>query len=383
VLANPGIGYRNANSVLCEISLHLLDVICNTNLTAGISTGVQIALVNSTVGLYIGALVVVDTGTSSQEIVFVTAVVPDVSFTATFANAHLTGASVLGGTFPSQQPTDPLFTQSEILGYLARAQNEYLARVPFTFDFFDQEAFLNLIFQATPANCIEISRIAYSSLSIGITSLTRTGNVVTAVAVSPTGFTDGTNGTVASEFTVFGTSSSPLTDPTFAGSFLVSQIVNPTTFKYAQGLGNSASTGGYIGLWTRLYEQSQEELTMANRNWQNANQLYPTSWFEDRAGNYRWGLGGKPTSNFPLELLCSIRDSDTLLLTDGFLVPDVFLHYVKYKALEYAWSKDGVQSNPAMAQYCQQRFEAGILATQRWIDGVMLNSRQPVARGRK
>ena len=48
---------------------------------------------------------------------------------------------------------------------------------------------------------------------------------------------------------------------------------------------------------------------------------------------YKWGVGGLPSSNFPVELLCAVRDTDTLSLIDGLLVPDVVAHGVKYLAL--------------------------------------------------
>ena len=110
---------------------------------------------------------------------------------------------------------------------------------------------------------------------------------------------------------------------------------------------------------------------MQDRAWQNAFQLSPKSWFEDRTGNYTWGVGGKPSSNFPVELLISQRDSDTLTLTDGLLVPDVVLHFVKYLAMSYMWSKDGEQRNSELEKYCRMRFDRGVMATQRWVDRIM------------
>ena len=364
-MANPGTGYRTVNSLLAEISLHLLEPLCNTQLTVNTAPGVQTPTVGSTVGMYVGALLVVDLYSLNQEIVTITALVPGTSFTATFANSHSSGAVVLTATFPIQQPTDPFFTQSEMLSYLARAQNEFLAMVPSIFQLFQQQVIVNQIYQSTPITCIEIDRIALSNPNVAITSLTRSAGVVTSVTATPH------NLSVGSKFAVFGTTGSPLTDSTFQGVFAVATVPDSTHFTYPQPIANSSSTGGFIGLWSRMYEQSQEEIAASHRDWATSFILTPTSWFEDRAGLYRWGTGAKPDSNYPVELLCSIRDSDVLLLTDGFLVPDMLLHYVKYKVLDYAWSKDGVQRNPAMAQYCRQRFDGGVLATNRWLDGLL------------
>jgi hypothetical protein len=363
-VANPGLGYRNVNSVLVEISNHLVEPIVNTNFTGSqLPPGINIVPVNSTVGIYVGALLIIDAGRSNQEIVTVTAVNPGVSFTTSFVNAHNPGP-ILTATFPTQQPTDPFFTQSEMLGYLARAQNEFLAKIPCIFQFFQQMALAGTIFQSTPPACVEIDRVAVSVPAVAIQSLTRVGTVVLAVSYSPHGFQNGT------KFNLLNSTSNPLSNPSFVGAFTVSEVVDPHTFKYVHVVPDATATGGTAGTWSRLYEVSQEELVLQDRNWMVSFILNPVSWFEDRAGNYRWGLGGRLTANFPVELLCSVRDSDTLSLTDGFLVPDPLLHYIKYKALEYVWSKDGVQFNPQMATYCQQRFDMGVIAVERWLDGV-------------
>ena len=57
-------------------------------------------------------------------------VVVGVSFTAVFANAHAAGIAITGATFPVRQPTDPFFTQTEVMGYLATAVNDFLSSCP-------------------------------------------------------------------------------------------------------------------------------------------------------------------------------------------------------------------------------------------------------------
>ena len=358
------LGYRTVGSILAEVSLHLLEPLADTQLVAdNPGTGVQTASVASMVGIYVGALLVVDTGGVNQEIVTVTAT-GAASFTANFANPHLAGTVILTATFPSQQPTDPIFTQSEMLGYLARAQNEFLVQVPSIFQLFVQNLAPGVIYQSTPATAIELNRVAICNPAVAITSLTRMANVVTAVTASPHGLVAG------SKFLVLGTVASPLTDATFAGVFQVTAITNSTTFTYPQIAANSSSTGGVIGLWTRMYEVSQEELTLSDRSWMSEAKPVPTAFFEDRSGVYKWGVGGLPQSNFPVELLASVRGPDTLTLTDGFLLPDPVLHFIKYKTLEFAWSKDGVQANSQMAQYCKRRFDMGVVAVQRWLEAM-------------
>ena len=70
-----------------------------------------------------------------------------------------------------------------------------------------------------------------------------------------------------------------------------------------------------------------------------------------------------------MQLLYSIRDTDTLTLADGFVVVDAMIPYVKYKALEYFYSKDGVWASPKMAAYCKSRFDRGIKIVQRFFEG--------------
>ena len=69
----------------------------------------------------------------------------------------------------------------------------------------------------------------------------------------------------------------------------------------------------------RLYEVTQEELTMQDRFWQSNYTAPLRSWFEDRAGLYQWGVGGVPSTTFPVELLCAVRDDDALTMLSGFL----------------------------------------------------------------
>jgi hypothetical protein len=118
----------------------------------------------------------------------------------------------------------------------------------------------------------------------------------------------------------------------------------------------------------RLYELTQTELTMRDRNWKVETLLTPTAFFEDRTGLYKWGVNGIPRSNFPCEILASIRDSDSLTLLDGFAIPDILVHFLKYKVMQDCYSKDGVLSDPQRAAYCGERFDRGVVATQRWLD---------------
>ena len=363
-MANPGNGYRTANDVLTEVSLHLVCPYVNTVLTGAVGTGLQTVGVAS-LGLpvnsiYVGAMIIVGAG-AAREIVVVTATSPppNPTITAVFANPHVPGDPVIGATFPLQAETDPIFTQQEMLGYLARAQNEFLQAIPCIYAVFKQTAIIGQIVQVTPGTSVELNRVACSQIANPITTLTRLGGLVTATFVDP--HLQKVNNT----FWV-----SEPADPTFEGVFQVASVPDPNTITYLQNSPNATTTGGYIAYYVRMYETTQEQLNLVNRQWQATPGL-PTSWFEDRTGLYRWGLSPKPYVETPLELLCSIRDTDTLGLLDGFAVPDCVLPYIKYRCLEYAFSKDGVFHDGERAAYCGERYKRGVLTVARFIDNML------------
>ena len=367
-MANPGNGARRVNDVLIEMSQHLLCPWVNATLTAPVSSGLSQTASITTVplaSLYGGALLVVGTG-ATAETISITPSFTSNSIVSDFAFNHAIGSPVFGATFPYQHATDPVFTQTEMLGYVARAQNEFLERCPCVMALFQQAAVPGVIQQALPSTAIELNRVAASSILIPATSLTRSGGVVTAVFSEA--HLQAKNGT-------FWIWNAP--DLSFNGVFQVVSVVSPTSLTYLQAQPDATTAGGNLLQLVRLYETTQTELTMANRAWRQGMGM-PTNWFEDRTGVYGWGLGPTPPFGIPLELLCSIRDTDTLgRMTDGFVAPDQVIPYIKYKALAYAWSKDGVFHDSQRAAYCNDRFERGVMATQRYFES-MLGSMGPI-----
>ena len=363
-----GSGFRTALSLMYEISFALVEDYVYTTLTSAVtSIGAATVSVASPgfprSALYVGAQLLIDTGIN-QEIVTITAVnIGASSFTAVFTLTHTVGAQVQGATFPVQASSgDFFYSQSEILGYIARAQNQFLADVPCIFSLNTQFVQFGQIYQQLVCNAIEINRIASSVMTIPITALNRTSNLVTAVSASPH------NLTTDRKFSIYNTP-----DPSFVGAFKVGTIISPTSWSYTQDAPDSSAPDGTAVLWLRLLETSQEELSIQNPFWRNQNITRLRAFFEDRTGVYRWGVDGKPATTLPVEILVSERDTDTLEMTDYFLVPDVLLHFCKYKALEYCWSKDGEGRDPIRAKYCAMRYDRGVHATQRWLNGMGVN----------
>src|SRR6185312_862290 len=110
------------NDWMSEVELLLPESPVGTTMTAAVTPGSQTVAVGSVTGMYVGAQVVVGSG-NDQEIVSLTAVDPvGVTLSAVFANSHPAGEAVEGATFWAGQPSNPLFTQQEILGYFAEVE---------------------------------------------------------------------------------------------------------------------------------------------------------------------------------------------------------------------------------------------------------------------
>jgi hypothetical protein len=393
-MAQPGVGFRTACDLLCEVSLHLLQSPVNTTITSvvgpgGYGTGgyggmpppppdwgygsgpPEVITVVSLESMYVGAMIVVGWGLDTAEVVTITGIsyAHDAIYTTPFVNSHSAGETILSPTFPYEQENgDPAYSQSEVLGYLSRSQNEYLADCPMYYQISTQSLTFGQIFNNTPANCIEINRLAISQTYIAVASLSRTSYVVTLTSVDPHGL--GVGSTIFVQNSTIG----------WGGVFEVLTAPSPTTLTYSQIEVDGATTGGAILYWNRAYETTQTEITQTNRTWQNGYVTSPNQWFEDRSGLYRFGVGGKPASNYPVELLCSIRDTDTLGLLDGFLVPDLLVGVaLKYKTLAFCWSKDGICQDPARARYCEMRYQKAVAATQRFLEGFSLGVKQEMA----
>lgn len=379
-MANPGVGLRTAADVLMEISLHLIENVVNTLATqfaqggysdGGYSEGGysdpigSLIFVESQTAMYVGAMIVVGWGLSTAEVATITEINTDGTIlTSTLVNSHNPGETILAPTFPTQQPTDPFYSQSEALGYLARAQNETLAATQVHYELVQQNLQFGQVTQATPDNCITLSRIAASQYFAVIATITRTDDSVLLVTVDPHGLQVGSTIFVQNATAGFG------------GVFEVASVPTPSSITYVQIADDGATTGGSILYFSRLYETTSTELTMANRNWRNTFLTVPTSYYEDRTGLYRWGVNGKPSSNFPVQLLMGIRDTDTLGLLDGFLFPDMLVYLIKYKTLAYMLLKDGVQQDPTRAAYCEERWKRGVAAIDRFLDGYTMGMKE-------
>ncbi len=382
-MATPGLGYRLACDVLCEVSYHLVEPVLDAQITAiSLDTLFQLSDPTAILKVYPGAQIVVGWGLPTAEIVTIIAVTaPNFITVSSMTNSHAAGETVLSPTFATQQPTDPLYTQQEMLGYLARAQNNFLNKVPLILTLSEQLLSVGQQYQATPPTTIEIERVAVTNgqaQTAQILAVTRTANVVTCTLTIPGPAPQFTPGLAIQ---VAGVTDDSFNTQDNATVTILTVSADGLTLTWAQTAPDSASLGGAIGtpLRARLYESSQEQLTMRDPAWQsNPNSDAPTNWYEDRTGVYQWGVGPIPRGSYYAEVLSSQRDSESLTLLSGFLLPDIFLPYVKYGVLAAAWSKDGEQRSPTLARFCQQRFDFGVMLAERFLRNVVTKTGQSV-----
>lgn len=448
------LGQRTVADLMVEIGLALLEPPTVQSLASPVSAASPATLVLNasttatlpaspllaTQYLYPGAQVIVGWQAADAEVATVLTIASDgVTFTANLANNHAAGETVFGATFPTQQPTDPIFTQSEIIGYIAQAQNEFLTKVPLIFQLFPNQLIsIGQTYQTLPATAIELERVAVQSgmNSYPIVSVSRSGGTVTAtVTLTPTdpqwvawnalqkanlaaaqaalqvALAAAAAAQAAGNFTLAETYSNEATGYAMAAATASSALASQTPPNFTSGLpvlvagvtdntynsasnatfllqtvdstgtiltwaqagGNSSSSGGVVAIpvMTRLYESSQEQLSM-NQPWWSAQQgTPPTQWFEDRSGIYGWGVAPPPAGNFYMELLTSVRASENLTLLSSFLVPDCFVYAIKWRALAYCWSKDGVQRSPTMARFAKGKFDFYCLLADRFLRAVV------------
>jgi hypothetical protein len=143
-------------------------------------------------------------------------------------------------------------------------------------------------------------------------------------------------------------------------------ILNITTQNFIanQRVGNIPSDGVQIECISvggvALQEQGQTSLDWLTPFWPTAGAAEPKTWFEDRVNFMTYGVQPVPGNAFTAQLLYAQRDSQLLALNEGFLLPDPFLHYIRYGALMQCFGKDGEMRDSAKAQYCEQRYQLGI-----------------------
>lgn len=117
-------------------------------------------------------------------------------------------------------------------------------------------------------------------------------------------------------------------------------------------------------LW--LIDQAQAQATSPSAVWPESGD--PKAYAVNYTPNLSIDLWPKPSTNGTLKLLVcrtSLNFNPTVSnATVG--VPDDAAHLLKYRAMADLFSGDGLARAPQMAQYCQDRWQAGITAVRRY-----------------
>jgi len=169
-MAYSGLSTITIEQILEDVSFTLVEPIVNTTLGTGFAVPGSVAVTpGSMAGIYTGAQLIIALGQVTQEQVTVTGVT-STTFTAVFLNPHLGTDSVIGATFPSGQTVNPLFTQNEIIGYLADVQNDFLLKTRCIFEVTGSDVtptppgnialVVNNRFYPQPSQVIRVERVA-------------------------------------------------------------------------------------------------------------------------------------------------------------------------------------------------------------------------------
>lgn len=157
-----------ANQILVDCSYVMIEKFCNTTVAnvAPYGPGLAVSITPaSMVGIYPGALLVLGSSAVNVEVVNVVSVA-GASFTANLNNQHQPGEILYGATFPSGQPTAPLYTQLEMLAYLADVQNDFLLKTHCLCATIDQAITTGNRFYALPPDAIRVERISLHGLEL-------------------------------------------------------------------------------------------------------------------------------------------------------------------------------------------------------------------------
>jgi hypothetical protein len=305
------------NDILSDVSFVLVEPNVSTTIGSNILSGVRTVTPGSIAGIYVGAILLagVPGVGGDQEAITVTAVTAT-TFTAAFANAHSSTDPLIGATFPSGQLTAPLFTQSEMIGYLQEVQNDFLLKVRPLYQISDVDLKVGVRFYSQPANAIRLERVA--------------------IATGSEGYGEG---------------------PYDGGGVL-------------------PYDGGTAASISDLYETTQSNLDLVEPLWAQE-QGVPREWFRDQIDTAMFGLFPLPATILSAELWYSIRGNTSgNTLNTVLLVPDVFSHAMKYGVLARCFSKDGEFRDPKRADYCKKRYDLIVLLACKFMSGAGVNMEQ-------
>lgn len=144
-----------ANDVLTWVSQRvLIEPVVSTTLGTAVVPGTATVTPGSMAGIFNGAMLIVGNEVITASNVTAT------TLQATFSSSH-SGADLLyGATFPTGQTVDPLFSQSEMLGYLEDAVQDFLLKTRPVYNIAAAAASPGVRAYSEPADAIRVERIS-------------------------------------------------------------------------------------------------------------------------------------------------------------------------------------------------------------------------------
>lgn len=361
-----------ANDILEDVSFVLVEAFANTTLgTAVAGAGSATVQPGSLAAIYVGARLICGSG-AAEEIITVTAINAPY-FTATFAYAHAATDALYGATFPSGQPDFFLWTQDEMLGYLADAQKDFLLRTGCYVLVSDVALAI-----ATPVNTTLGTAVA-GSASATVTPASIAGITAGATLILGSGATQEAivvASVVGAQFTAYFQFAHAATGAVISSNRFYAQ---PETTVRIERI-------ALAGL--DLLDTSQADLDMfqwsdtLKQSWQ-ADIGTPVNWFQDESGTENFGVYPLPNAAGTLELWCTDRGADSLDLNTTLIVPDICAFYLKYYVLMRCFEKAGEMRDPQRAKFCLEKYKMGCYLTRKLVMGVsaaMKSAYQPAPR---
>lgn len=153
--------------LLEQISYSLIEDVINRPVNPGgpdITPGLNTVTPSKMDSIYVGAMLVIGSG-STLEVITIISVTAS-TFTANFVFGHAATDLISGATFPSGQPDHPNYTQAEMLGYLAEAQNVFLMRVRPIYALATQGLTVGTRVYPCPADSIRVERISLNAVEL-------------------------------------------------------------------------------------------------------------------------------------------------------------------------------------------------------------------------
>ena len=119
-----------------------------------------------------------------------------------------------------------------------------------------------------------------------------------------------------------------------------------------------------------LRETSQANLDAYQYNWAQQGLNNQMVYFRDKVGLQNFGVWPRAGNKTQVAIVYQQRSAQLVGLADGFLIPDPFLIYLKYRVLAIAYTKDGEMRAPALAKYYDMRYELGVKISRMVLDSI-------------